>query len=251
MVAPFRLTTNRPSLVDGFVLTATLSRCLPDSGAIVSADEPKQGHRTAVLVAIIGGSFALAVAVVTGVFQLLGSHQPPATEGGPTSSSASATPNSTPAPTTTSASPSRTTPTVPPVVKRITITSPADLTQVVGTAGAHVTGTAPDLRAGSIWVFDYDPNDHYYSRDNDTPLDALNGRWAFTDKPIGQSDNSDNGTQYTIVAVRASSACGAALANAAPNSEGDIKFKTLPRGCPDVRNNDDPNVAKVRVEKVR
>ncbi len=100
-----------------------------------------------------------------------------------------------------------------------------------GRAGVLIVGTARDLGADSLWVFDRDPNDKRYYRDTDEPLNVTDGRWSFLNQPIGDSGSSDIGTTYTVAIVRATPGCDDKLREAKPNQDGDVVYSALPAGC--------------------
>lgn len=166
-------------------------------------------QHTGVQAAVVTGIFGVVVAVVGGGLAIVNakiSNHSPTPE--PTSSHSSVT--------------------VPPPQPGLRITYPPSGKQVNGRKGVLVKGTASGLASGeSGWLFDSNPNYSYFSEDynpdaGQIPVVTGNYPWSFLDMPIGNP--GDKGTTYTLVIVRASSACSKVLAKHAG-------FRRLPPGC--------------------
>jgi len=127
------------------------------------------------------------------------------------------------------------------------ITHPSDLTEISGKAGVEIRGTA--CEDDDVWLLDRDPFDGLLYQTNRQALDVVNGAWAFRDQPVGNAENDDLGTVYTIVAIRANRACNAAFQEAPTVQGRSPAFRVLPESCPDL--NDGERVRKVRVKKLR
>jgi hypothetical protein len=115
-----------------------------------------------------------------------------------------------------------------------------------GELGVLVAGTACD--DDLVWLFDYDREDKYYYPVSEGPIRIDAEKWAETDSPIGDSGDPA-GTIYTIVAVNASEACSNRLKAAKPKRDGDIRFRPLPRGCPDGSKELPGRVVRIRIVK--
>ncbi|MFC5105163.1 hypothetical protein [Kibdelosporangium philippinense] len=79
---------------------------------------------------------------------------------------------------------------------------------------------------------DFDPTDGYYYQVNPYPVPVVDGKWSFHNAPIGNAGDK-KGTVYPIVALRVSAPCSEALRGRTPDSDGTVRFKPMPAGCPD------------------
>lgn len=112
------------------------------------------------------------------------------------------------------------------------VVAPVDGQSVVGSRGVLIKGSACGLSDETVWLFEYDTEDHYYwpIYDGNTlgPAITRNGAWAILDQPIG--DPGDSNKAYVLRAVLANRVCQQALATAPP-IDGDQKYAAFPGSC--------------------
>jgi hypothetical protein len=111
----------------------------------------------------------------------------------------------------------------------IAIVSPKNRTRVQYRRGTVVRGTA--CETDSIWLFDYDEEDRYYYRDNESPIDVIAESWSYRDAPIGDPRDAQ-GTEYRIVAVRTNASCNRRLHGLRADKSDSVRVRHLPKPCP-------------------
>lgn len=115
---------------------------------------------------------------------------------------------------------------------RVVITAPAERARVSGSTGILMEGTSQNLGTDTLWVMTKSGGAkggqvYYLSSD---ALPEVDGFWSIQISGIG-AGASDVGEIFTLVVVKADSACENSLENAKPNSDGDTVFDRLPAGC--------------------
>jgi hypothetical protein len=117
---------------------------------------------------------------------------------------------------------------------KLRLTSPAEDSSFESGNQAVLTvaGTACDLGSDSGWLFDYDPDDHYYYDDftGSAPAPVVQGAqstWKFPDQAVG--DPGDQNKRYAITLVLASPSCAQRLRTT--QIDGDYKVRAFPEGC--------------------
>jgi hypothetical protein len=121
-----------------------------------------------------------------------------------------------------------------PCVNNLTVTSPSNGQSESSGKNEHIVvkGTACDMSGETGWLFWRDTDGTYYLEFyNNPPVPTItgNGGWADTITDLGNP--GDNDQEYGIDVVLASPTCTSELERAKPDSNGDIKFLTLPSGC--------------------
>jgi hypothetical protein len=174
--------------------------------------------------AVVAGLLALFGVVVAGAFGLANTELGKADNTGTPSATSGSTATAPPSLTARACT------------SKLSLTGPSEDTSF--TSGNNkalpITGTACDLGSDSGWLFDYDPDDHYYYDDynGNTPVAAVpashSGGWEYPDGDIG--DSGDQRKLYTITLVLATPSCAKRLLTAPP-VDGDYKWKAFPRGC--------------------
>lgn len=170
--------------------------------------------------------FAMGIACFIGAAIVGGTNQPP-----PASAPGTNGPTKSSTPTTSPTGAAAVTASSAPVVPGVAITSPGDGHAISVAEGAQIQGSATELTADeSVWLLDHDPSGGIYYKVNEEPIPIRNGAWSFVDKPIG-SKSDPVGTQYYVVAVKASKDCARTIQSTKPDATGAAVLVGLPAGC--------------------